>query len=93
MLYEVITSYAETLAMASGNGLTGKAKVLIDKALKLDPQHAHTLFLAGAAAMEAGDRKNGIVITSYSIHYTKLYDSRYRYRDRCSAKGRRRVAA
>ncbi len=57
---ELLASYAETLAMASGKGLTGKAKELIDKALKLDPKHAHTLFLAGAAAMEAGDAKNGI---------------------------------
>lgn len=57
---ELLASYAETLAMANGKGLTGKAKELIDQALKLDPKHAHTLFLAGAAAMEAGDRKNGI---------------------------------
>ena len=57
---ELLASYAETLAMASGKGLTGKARELIDKALKLDPKHAHTLFLAGAAAMEAGDAKNGI---------------------------------
>lgn len=57
---ELLASYAETLAMASGQGLTGKAKEQIDKALKLDPQHGHTLFLAGAAAMEAGDAKNGI---------------------------------
>ena len=46
--------------MASGKGLSGKARTLIDQALKLDPKHAHSLFLAGAAAMEAGDAKNGI---------------------------------
>lgn len=57
---ELLASYAETLAMASGKGLTGKSRELIDKALKLDPQHAHSLFLAGAAAMEAGERKKGI---------------------------------
>ena len=57
---ELLASYAETLAMASGKGLSGKAKTLIDQALKLDPKHAHSLFLAGAAAMEAGDAKNGI---------------------------------
>jgi cytochrome c-type biogenesis protein CcmH len=57
---ELLASYAETLAMASGQGLTGKAKEQIEKALKLDPKHGHTLFLAGAAAMEAGDGKNAI---------------------------------
>ena len=31
-----------------------------DKALKLDPKHGHSLFLAGAAAMERGDNKQGI---------------------------------
>ena len=27
---------------------------------RLDPQHPHSLFLAGAAAMEAGDNRKGI---------------------------------
>lgn len=57
---ELLASYAETIAMASGQGLTGKARELIAQALKLDPKHAHSLFLAGAAAMEAGDKKAAI---------------------------------
>lgn len=58
---ELLASYAETLAMAGGGkGLAGKPRELIEKALKIDPKHGHSLFLAGAAAMEAGDRKQGI---------------------------------
>jgi cytochrome c-type biogenesis protein CcmH len=57
---ELLASYAETLAMAEGKGLRGKPRQLIDKALKLDPKHPHTLFLAGAAAMEAGENKKGV---------------------------------
>ena len=57
---ELLASYAETLAMAAGKGLKGKPVQLIEKALKLDPNNAHSLFLAGAAAMEAGDAKKGI---------------------------------
>ena len=57
---ELLASYAETLAMASGNGLKGKPGQLIARALKIDPQHPHSLFLAGAAAMEAGDNRKGI---------------------------------
>ena len=57
---ELLASYAETLAMATGNGLTGKPSQLVERALKIDPQHPHSLFLAGAAAMEAGDNKKGI---------------------------------
>lgn len=57
---DLLASYAETLAMARGEGLKGKPAQLVEKALKLDPKHAHSLFLAGAAAMEAGDNKRGI---------------------------------
>ena len=58
---DLLASYAETIAMASqGKGLKGKPLQLVERALKLDPKHAHTLFLAGAAAMEAGDNKKGI---------------------------------
>ena len=57
---DLLASYAETIAMANGKGLSGKPTQLIEKALKLNPQHGHSLFLAGAAAMERGDRKAGI---------------------------------
>ena len=46
--------------MARGEGLKGKPMQLVEKALKLDPKHGHSLFLAGAGAMEAGDNKKGI---------------------------------
>ena len=57
---DLLASYAETLAMANGKGLKGKPRELVERALKLDPKHPHALFLAGAAAMEAGDNKQGI---------------------------------
>ena len=57
---EQLASYAETLAMASGKGLSGKALELVNQALKLNPQHAHALFLAGMAAMERGDHSAAI---------------------------------
>lgn len=55
-----LASYAETIAMANGKGITDKALKLVERALKIDPKHGHSLFLAGAAAMEAGDNKKGI---------------------------------
>ena len=57
---DLLAAYAETIAMAEGKGLKGKPTELVNKALKLDPKHAHSLFLAGAAAMERGDNKQGI---------------------------------
>lgn len=57
---ELLASYAETLAMASGTGLQGKSLELINAALQLDPKHAHSLFLAGMAAMERGEHPAAI---------------------------------
>ncbi|MBS1141354.1 MAG: hypothetical protein H6R13_2807 [Proteobacteria bacterium] len=58
---DLLAAYAETVAMANGKGLKGKPAQLVEKALKIDPKHGHSLFLAGAAAMEAGDNKKGII--------------------------------
>lgn len=57
---DLLANYAEAVAMANGKGLTGKPAELVERALKIDPKHGHSLFLAGAAAMEAGDRQKGI---------------------------------
>lgn len=57
---DLLASYAETVAMANGQGLQGKPRELALRALKLDAKHPHALFLAGAAALEAGDNKQGI---------------------------------
>lgn len=57
---DLLAAYAETIAMAEGKGLKGKPTQLVEQALKLDPKHAHSLFLAGAAAMERGDNKQGV---------------------------------
>ncbi|KAB2927469.1 MAG: c-type cytochrome biogenesis protein CcmI [Dechloromonas sp.] len=57
---DLLASYAETIAMASGEGLAGKPRELVERALKIDAKHAHSLFLAGAAAMQANDAKKGI---------------------------------
>lgn len=57
---DLLASYAEAIAMANGKGFKGKPAELVERALKIDPNHGHSLFLAGAAAMEAGDAKKGI---------------------------------
>ena len=54
---DLLASYAETIAMATGQGLQGKPLQLVERALKLEPKHGHSLFLAGAAALEAGDKQ------------------------------------
>lgn len=47
--------FADVLAMASGQVLSGHPTMLINKALAIDPNNAKANALAGAAAMERGD--------------------------------------
>ena len=52
--------YAFATAMASGRSLAGKPTELINQALKVDPENAKALQLAGSAAFEAKDYKKAI---------------------------------
>lgn len=47
---DLLTDYADVLAMLSGGNLKGKPMALISKALHLDPTHIVALWLAGTAA-------------------------------------------
>jgi len=49
---EVITDYADIVAMTNNGSLMGKPLELIDKALRLDPQNPKALALAGTAEFE-----------------------------------------
>ena len=52
--------YAFAQAMASGKNLEGKPLELVNRALKVDPQNAKALQLAGSAAFQAKDYKKAI---------------------------------
>lgn len=52
--------YAFASAMAAGRSLQGKPKELIDRALKVDPENAKALQLAGSAAFEAKDYNKAV---------------------------------
>lgn len=47
--------FADILAMANGKNLSGHPTLLLDTALKLDPNNPKALVLAGTAAMGRGD--------------------------------------
>ncbi len=47
--------YADALAMANGQNLSGQPTLFINTALVLDPNNSKALALAGSAAMERGD--------------------------------------
>ena len=52
--------YAFATAMASGRSLEGRPMELIDRALKVDPENAKALQLAGSAAFQAKDYKKAV---------------------------------
>ena len=52
--------YAFVSAMASGRSLQGKPEELIAQALKVDPENAKALQLAGSAAFQAKDYKKAV---------------------------------
>ncbi len=52
---DVLSSYADALAMANGRRLTPEAEKLLEQALKADPFHAKSLWLAGTAAYQNQD--------------------------------------
>jgi len=62
----ILLRYADALAMAQGGKLTGKPFTLIKQALRVNPDDATGLWLAGIGYEEAGDHKQAI------LHWHKL---------------------
>ncbi len=54
---DLLADYAVALAMSNGQKLEGQPTELINRALKLDPENAKALELAGSAAFQAKDYK------------------------------------
>jgi cytochrome c-type biogenesis protein CcmH len=54
------SDYAESLALANGQDLSGKPTEAINRALKIDPKHQKSLALAGSAAFQAKDYKKAM---------------------------------
>ena len=52
---DILSDYADSLAMAQGRKLAGKPAELLRQALAARPEHPKALLLAGSAAFEAGD--------------------------------------
>lgn len=57
---ELLADQAESLAIARGRNLAGEPTRLLDRALKLDPDSAKALALAGSGAFERKDYKAAI---------------------------------
>jgi len=52
---QALADHADVLAMKNGRTLQGEPMQLIERALRLDPDHVKSLALAGAAAFDVGD--------------------------------------
>jgi cytochrome c-type biogenesis protein CcmH len=58
---DILADYADTLAVAQARNLSGKPMELVQRALKLDPNHWKALALAGSEAMNRKDYKTALV--------------------------------
>ena len=67
---DLLTQYADVLAMRANNNLQGRPLALINKALVLNPKHPTALMLAGTAALDRGDFK--LAITHWETVLTVL---------------------
>jgi cytochrome c-type biogenesis protein CcmH len=56
----VLIRYADIMSLANGGIYAGKPTELINEALKLDPENANGLWLAGLAASERGDINDAV---------------------------------
>lgn len=56
----LLTQYADLLAMRAKGDFKGQPLVLINKALSLDPKHPNALMMAGQAAFQAGEDAQAI---------------------------------
>ena len=56
----VLVDYADVLAVGNGRSLQGEPSQLIQRALKLDPNHPKALSLAGAAAFDRQDYADAV---------------------------------
>lgn len=52
---QLLADYADALAMARGGRLTGEPAVLVERALRADPNNAKALALAGTIAFDSSD--------------------------------------
>ncbi len=52
---QLLSDYADLLASSNGGDLTGRPEELVNKALKIDPDHMQSLWLAGTAAFNRSD--------------------------------------
>ncbi|MEC4723635.1 c-type cytochrome biogenesis protein CcmI [Noviherbaspirillum sp. CPCC 100848] len=58
---DVLTDYADTLAMVKDRSLQGEPEKLIERALAIDPDNVKAIALAGTAAFERKDYSRAIV--------------------------------
>ncbi len=57
---QLLADYAEVVAMANGNRLDGQPTALALRALELQPNNPKALWIAGAGAMQRGEREVGL---------------------------------
>ena len=58
---QLLSDYADLLASSNGGDLNGRPEQLVNMALKIDPDHLQSLWLAGTAAFNRDDFRQAVV--------------------------------
>lgn len=64
---DLLTDYADLLAMLAGGSLDGKPLALINKALNVDPDHVVALWLAGTASFNRRDYADAVLFWERAV--------------------------
>ena len=65
---DLLTDYADLLAMLAGGSLDGKPMTLINKALHVDPDHVLALWLAGTASFNRREYGDAVVFWERAVN-------------------------
>ena len=74
---QLFADYADALAVTTGGQFDEKANELVEKALKLDPNHPKALLLAGTIAFKNADYKKAIGIWEHLQPLISKEDARF----------------
>lgn len=89
---DLLTDYADLLAMLAGGSLDGKPLALIKKALQADPDHVLALWLAGTAAFNRRDYADAAAIWERAVNLLPAESEDGRMLSESVAEAKRRSA-
>ena len=89
---DLLVDYAEALALAHGNRLSGEPRRLLNRALQLAPNHTKGLWLSGIAAYQGEDNEQAIAYWQRILERGELVEEERKRLEEHIATARARLA-